>query len=145
RIPLLAGRTFRNDDVVNRPGVVIVNREFVRRFGNGRDMLGRQIGPGRPSTIVGVVADVRMSALATAPEPQIYASYLQVYEPNIHLVVRSSLPPAELINRVKEAIRSAYSDQAVFNILTMNQVLSNSMAEPRFHAFLIGAFALLAL
>src|SRR5262249_5114625 len=34
RIPLLAGRTFRNDDVVNRPGVVIVNREFVRRFGN---------------------------------------------------------------------------------------------------------------
>jgi putative ABC transport system permease protein len=145
RIPMLAGRTFRDDDMVGRPGVVIVNREFVRRFGNGRDMIGRRIGPGTPSTIVGVVGDVRMSALATAPRPQIYVSYLQAYEPHIQLVVRSSLPPAQLIGRVKEAIRSAYPDQPVFNVLTMDQVLSNSVAEPRFHAFLIGAFALLAL
>jgi putative ABC transport system permease protein len=70
---------------------------------------------------------------------------LQAYEPHIQLVVRSSLPPAQLIGRVKEAIRSAYPDQPVFNVLTMDQVLSNSVAEPRFHAFLIGAFALLAL
>ncbi|SPE41670.1 conserved membrane hypothetical protein [Candidatus Sulfopaludibacter sp. SbA3] len=145
RIPLLAGRTFRDDDIVGRPGVIIVNREFVRRFGNGRDLIGRQVGPGTPSTIIGVVADVRMSALETAPKPEIYASYLQVYEPNIYLVVRSSLPPDQLIGRVKDAIHSAYSDQAVFNILTMDQVLANSVAEPRFHAFLIGAFALLAL
>jgi putative ABC transport system permease protein len=145
RIPVLAGRTFRDDDVVDRPNVVIVNREFVRRFGNGRDLIGRQIGPGKPATIVGVVGDVRMAALETGPQPQIYASYLQAYEPNIHLVVRSSLPLAQLTTRVKEAIHSAYSDQAVFNVLTMDQVLSNSVAEPRFHAFLIGAFALLAL
>jgi len=144
-IPLLAGRTFRDDDIVDRPGVAIVNREFARRFGNGRDLIGRQIGPGRPLTIVGIVGDVRMTALKTAPEPQIYASYLQAYDPNIYLVVRSSLPQAQLVSRVKEAIRSAYFDQAVFNVSTMNQVLSNSMAEPRFHAFLIGAFALLAL
>jgi ABC-type antimicrobial peptide transport system permease subunit len=96
-------------------------------------------------TIVGIVGDVRMAALKTAPEPQIYASYLQAYDPNIYLLVRSSLPQAQLVSRVKEAIRSAYFDQAVFNVATMNQVLSNSMAEPRFNAFLIGAFALLAL
>ncbi len=144
-IPVLAGRTFRDDDVMDRPGVAIVNREFARRFGNGRDLIGRELGPGRPLTIVGVVGDVRMSALKTAPEPQIYASYLQAYDPNIYLVVRSALPQAQLVSRVKAAIRSAYFDQAVFNVATMNQVLSDSIATPRFHAFLIGAFALLAL
>jgi putative ABC transport system permease protein len=86
-----------------------------------------------------------MWALHTAPEPEIYASYLQSYEPNIYLVVRSSLPQGELLSRVKGAIRSAYFDQAVFNVSSMNQVLSNSLSEPRFHAFLIGSFALLAL
>jgi putative ABC transport system permease protein len=69
---------------------------------------------------------------------------LQVYEPNIRLVVRSSMPPAQLLSSVKEAIRSAYSDQSVFHLSTMDDVFSNSVAEPRFHAFLIGAFALLA-
>jgi putative ABC transport system permease protein len=144
RIPLIAGRAFRDDDIVDRPKVAIVNQEFVRRFGRGRDLVGRQIGPGRLSTIVGVVGDVRMSAQQIAPQPEIYASYLQVYEPNIRLVVRSSMPPAQLLSSVKEAIRSAYSDQSVFHLSTMDDVFSNSVAEPRFHAFLIGAFALLA-
>ncbi len=145
RIPVLAGRSFRDDDQVGRPAVVIVNQEFVRRFGKGRDVIGRRIGPGRPQTIVGVVGDVRMFGLETAPQPQIYASYLQVYEPNIYLVVRSRLRAAEMVSRVKEAIRSSYSEQAVFHVLTMDQVLSDCMAEPRSHALLIGAFAFLAL
>ncbi|HLJ48575.1 MAG TPA: ABC transporter permease [Bryobacteraceae bacterium] len=144
-ISLMAGRTFRDDDMVGRPDVVIVNEEFVRRFGDGRDLIGRRIASRRSTTIVGVVANVRMSGRETAPVPQIYASYLQMYEPNIYLVVRSRLAPDQLIGRVKEAIRSAYADQAVFHVLTMEEVLSNSLAEPRFHAFLIGAFALLAL
>jgi hypothetical protein len=50
RIPILAGRTFRDDDRVGRPAVVIVNREFVRRFGAG---VGQSIETGRPATIVG--------------------------------------------------------------------------------------------
>jgi putative ABC transport system permease protein len=145
RIPLLAGRTFRDDDIVGHPAVAIVNQEFARRFGNGRDVIGRRIGPGPPLTIVGVVGDVRMSALDTAAQPQIYASYLQFYEPNICLAVRSAMPLSQLTGHVKEAIRSAYADQAVFEILTMRQVLANSVAEPRFHAYLIAAFALLAL
>jgi putative ABC transport system permease protein len=144
-IPMIGGRTFRDDDIGGRPEVVIVNEEFVRRYSKGRDILGRTIGRGRPQTIVGVVGDVRMSAQTTAPQPQLYASYLQSYEPNITLVVRSSLPAAELLTRVKQAIHAAYPDQAVFNVMSMDEVLTNSVAEPRFHAFLIGMFAVLAL
>lgn len=145
RIPLHSGRTFREDDTAERPPVVIVNQEFVRRFLPDKDPLGQRIVSGGPLTIVGVVGDVRMAGLKTTPEPQVYVSYLQGYDPNIHLIVRSSLPPPLLLDRVKQAIREAYADQAVFNFMTLDEVLSRSVAAPRFQAFLIGAFALLAL
>ena len=145
RIPLLAGRTFRDDDRVGRPMVAIVNQEFVRRYGIGSNPVGRQIEMGGPFTIVGVVGDVRMRGLDTAPDPQVYMSHLQAYDNNIYIVVRSSTPPGQLASQVKAAIRSSYADQPVFHVSTMEQVLSKSVAEPRFQAFLIGAFALLAL
>jgi putative ABC transport system permease protein len=145
RIPIVSGRAFRDDDRTGRPAVVIVNQEFVRRFANGRDLLGRRIDLDRPASIIGVVGDVRMSASATAPEPQIYTSYLQYYEPNEYLLVRSALSQNELMPRVKAAIRSAYPDQAVFNVITMEDVFARSIAEPRFQAWLTGAFAFLAL
>jgi putative ABC transport system permease protein len=145
RIPLIAGRPFRDDDRTDRPRVAIVNREFVRRFGGGADAIGRRVVLDRPATIVGVVGDVRMRPLATAPEPQIYLSYLQFYEPNQHLVVRSALSEGEVVSRVTEAIRGAYADQAIFHPMTMENVFARSVAEPRFQAWLVGAFALLAL
>ena len=71
RIPLLAGRTFRDDDREGRPLVAIVNEEAARRFGLDRDVVGRQIfDPGEPFTIVGLVGDVRARGLETAPFPQ---------------------------------------------------------------------------
>jgi putative ABC transport system permease protein len=143
RIPILGGRSFRDDDRQGRPNVAIVNREFVRRFDLGPNPIGRRIRIGATATIVGVVGDVRMSPLSTAAEPQIYISYLQEYEPNIYFVVRSEGPAPMM--EIKEAIYSAYSDQAVFNAVPMADVLSRSVAEPRFQVFLIGAFSLLAL
>ena len=145
RIPLVAGRTFRDDDILGRPGVVIVNQEFVRRLGISQNPIGRKIGPGEPFTIVGVVGDVRMRGLETAPFPEVYYSYLQVFDPNIYLVVRSQMPQGQLVSSVKSAIRSSDSDQAIFNVSTMEELFASSLAEPRFQTLLIGAFALLAL
>jgi predicted permease len=146
RIPLLAGRTFRNDDVAGRPRVAIVNQEFARRFGLGRDIVGKQIfEPGEPFTIVGLVGDVRTRGLRTAPFPEVYLSSLQFDWANVYLVVRSSLPPAQLVKLVKVAIQSSNSDQAVFDVMTMNDMVAESLTGPHFQVLLIGAFALLAL
>ena len=82
--------------------------------------------------------------METVTAPQIYASFLQDFEPNINLVARGSLDTATLVRNVKGSIWSIAPDQAVFNVKTMDQVVSNSVAEPRFVALLIGAFALLA-
>jgi predicted permease len=145
RIPLLAGRAFRNDDAVGRQRVAIVNQEFARRFGLGPEVVGRQVfEPGEPFTIIGMAGNVRTRGLQTAPFPEIYISSLQFPSDNVYLVVRSAIPPAQLVKLVKSAIQSSNSDQAVFGVLTMDELIADSVTEPRFDVFLIGAFGLLA-
>ena len=146
-IPILAGRAFRRDDAGRQVTVAIVNQEFARRFGLGADVVGRQIdeGPGeQPITIVGMCGNVRTRGLQTAAWPEVYLSSLQLSWANTYLVVRSPLPPGQLLKQVKTAIGSANSEQAVFGVQTMDEAIADSLAGPRFDAFLIGAFALLA-
>jgi putative ABC transport system permease protein len=121
RIPLLAGRSFREDDMRGREPVAIVSQEFARRAGV-RNPVGRQLfpgyGPGETITIVGVAGDVRMRNLETAPFPVCYLSYRQLFLPDAYLLVRSALPQGQLVNGVKAAIRSSNPEQAVFNVRT---------------------------
>jgi len=145
-IPLIQGRTFRNDDTRDRPRVAVVNEELVRSHGIGPNPIGRQIddGPDGVITIVGVAGDTRIRGPLIAHEPQFYTSYLQYFFPNAYVLVRSSLTQAHLVSRVKDSIRASYEDQPVFNVTTMDEIFSRSTAAPRFNAFLIGAFSLLA-
>jgi putative ABC transport system permease protein len=147
RIPLLAGRTLRRDDAGRGVTVAVVNEELAHRFGFGADIVGKQIdeGPGaQPTTIVGMVGDVRVRGNQTDSFPEVYLSHLQLAWGNTYLVVRSALPPGQLLKQVKIAVESANSEQPVFGVETMDEVISDSVAEPRFDVFLIGAFALLA-
>lgn len=146
RIPLLAGRTFRHDDAGQRVTVAIVNEEFARQFGLGADVVGKQLdeGPEQPITIVGMVGNVRTRGLRADPFPEVYLSSLQLAWANTYLVVRSAIPPAPLLKQVKLAIASSNSDQPVFGVLTMKELIADAVTEPRFDVFLIGAFALLA-
>jgi predicted permease len=145
RIPLLAGRMLRKDDAGPRVKVAVVNEELARRFGYGRDIVGKQFDePGAPITIVGMVGNVRARGLQTAPYPEFYLSSLQLEWVNVYLVVRSALPPGQLVKQVKAAIQSSNSDQAVFGVMTMDELIADSVTEPRFDTYLIGAFALLA-
>jgi ABC-type antimicrobial peptide transport system permease subunit len=122
-----------------------VNEEFARRFGLGREVLGRQLfEPSQPMSIIGMVSNVRTHGLRTEPAPETYISSLQFGESNVYLLVRSALPPSQLVEQAKAAIQSSNPGQAVFGVMTMDDMLSDAVTEPRFHAFVIGAFALLA-
>ena len=146
RIPLLAGRLFRRDDAGRKITVAIVNQEFARQFGLGADVVGKQLdeGPDDPITIVGMVGNVRTRGLQTDPYPELYISSLQLDWVNVYLVVRSQLPAGPLLQQIKAAIQSANAGQAIFGVLTMDELIADSQAGPRFDVFLIGAFALLA-
>jgi predicted lysophospholipase L1 biosynthesis ABC-type transport system permease subunit len=128
--------------------VAIVNQEFARQFGLGADIIGKQLdqGPGvQPITIVGMVGNVRTRGLQADPYPEIYLSYLQMAWANTYLVVRSAMPPPDVLKQVKTAIESANSEQSIFGILTMKELISHDEAGARFDVYLIGAFSLLAL
>ncbi len=122
-----------------------MNEEFARRFGLGWDVVGKQtFEPGHPLTIVGMVGNVRTRGLRTAPFPEVYLSSLRFSWTNQYLVVRSAIPPARLVKQVKAAIQSSKSDQVVFGVLTMQELIADSVTEQRFDVFVVGAFSLLA-
>ena len=148
-IPLEAGRIFTEDDAPGRPPVAIVNRELARRFFADQPALGRQIRAGdgpraATMTIVGIVGNVR-PPFQTGDVPQIYVSYRQQGEPNIVLTVRTAPGAAPPIAAVKQAIWRIEPRQAVFDVKTLPELLSQRTANQRAIAILIGGFATLAL
>jgi ABC-type antimicrobial peptide transport system permease subunit len=95
--------------------------------------------------IVGVVADVRERRLESDPTPQMYFPIAEVTPANVAIVVRSTLPPAALLARMRESVRAVDPTQAIYNVRTMDEVVGSSVAPRRTNTILISAFAVLAL
>jgi len=93
---------------------------------------------------VGVVADARQAQLQDAPEPTIFLSNSQAPMYFAAFVVRTEGDPRQLARPVEAAIHRVDPDQAVSDIRTMESVLSDSVASPRFQAVLLLVFAALA-
>jgi len=148
-IPLVRGRSFTDRDTEAAPGVVLINQAMVRRFWPDEDPLGRQITMDGKSffSIVGVVGNVRQLGQASETSPEVYLSYLQdpVDWPYRTLIVRSAGDPLKMIGSIEQAVWSVNKDQPVSNIRTMEQVLADSVAQPRIFTLLLGVFAGLAL
>jgi putative ABC transport system permease protein len=149
RIPLMRGRDFTDHDTEAAPGVVLINQAMVRRFWPNEDPLGKQITMNGKSffSIVGVVGNVRQLGQASETTPEVYLSYLHdpVDWPYRTLVVRTVGDPLKQVGLVEQAVWSVNRDQPVSNIRTMEQVLADSVAEPRIFTLLMGVFAALAL
>jgi len=148
-IPLLRGRDFADNDTAATPGVALINQAMVRHFWPGEDPLGKRITTDGKYffSIVGVVGDVRQLGQASETSPEVYLSYLQdpFGWPYRTLVVRSVGEPLKLVGSVEQAVWSVNKDQPVANVRTLEQVLADSVAQPRIFSLLLGAFAGLAL
>jgi putative ABC transport system permease protein len=152
RIRLVSGRTFTADDDADASPVAIVSRSFVERFWPGVDPIGRRVRRGAatspPSTIVGVVDDVRDSGLGVALAPTLYTPYYQGNSAAapVALVVRTTGNPAASIADIKNAVWSVDPHQPLSQIATLDDVLAASLGAQRFRAILValcGAFGLL--
>jgi putative ABC transport system permease protein len=148
-IPLRAGRAFTDGDQAGRTPVAIVNEEMARRFWPGQQVIGRQLRAGQGPraafmTIVGVVGNVR-PAMQLDPIPQVYVSYLQQTEPNMTVLVRGRPGRPLPLTAIKQAVWSVASDQPLFNIRPLGDLLSSMTAEPRRSmAILLGSIAAMA-
>jgi predicted permease len=134
-IPLRAGRLFTERE----PGI-IVNETLVRNSLGGVDPIGRVLSRG---TIVGVVGDVRQT-LRLPPEPEIYSSLGGTGYSAATLVVSASMAPDGLVGPVRAAIREVNPNQTIFDVKTMDQVMTASHADLDLYLWLIAAFAGLA-
>jgi putative ABC transport system permease protein len=160
-IPILAGRDFTPADTNDRLGVAIVSRRLAERFWGGTDVIGQHLTPlfppsdafwiplaiRRPLTIVGVVGDVREDGIADsgAGDPQLYLPYGQNPTRILTVVVRSRGAPSSAASLIRDAVRATDRDQPTFDERTLDDVRRETFARPRELAWLIGAFAALAL
>ncbi len=150
-IPLQKGRQFSERDVRDAPAVVVINETFARRHFADTDPLGQQIvftdAPNAPAReVVGVVADVRHAGLDAPAGPEYYVPYEQTPATRVTLVARTaSNDPASIMPALRGLIREFDKDLPLWNVRTMNSLLSESVARHRFNMTLLGIFALVAL
>ncbi|HKV26847.1 MAG TPA: ABC transporter permease [Candidatus Acidoferrales bacterium] len=150
QIPLLAGREFTERDNQNSARVMIINQTMARKFWPHESPIGKRVtmkdwGPPLTGEIVGVVGDVKINGLDAASGPAIYWPYSQFPVNFNAIVVRSDADPVRLVSAVKSRIWSVDKNQPISKIATMEQVLSDSIAQRRLYLVLLGVFASAAL
>jgi putative ABC transport system permease protein len=148
--PLAAGRTFTEEEGWQKQNAVIVNQALQRRYWPDENPLGKRIrNGGAPDspwlTIVGVAADVKESGLNADSEAALYVPYVVGPASTMTLVLRTELEPLSLTSAASAAIRRVDSEQAVSNISTLEKLLNDTVAQPRFNTGLLALFALFAL
>ncbi len=94
---------------------------------------------------MGIVGDVKNSALNQQTEPAVYTSYLQIPEQKMSLVVRTEGDPAQMIRAVKAQVWAVDKDQPMYKIRTMDEVVGESQSSSRFTLALLGIFAAVAM
>jgi predicted permease len=148
-IPVLAGRAFGRQDRLGSPRVVIVNQSFVKKYSADRDALGRIItvlwSNQAPTEIIGIVGDVRYDGLVSEPAPTVYLPHAQTPGYIMHLVVRTPASHAPLVAAVRRIVQQLDPLQAITAVKTMEDYLSDELARPKLYAWLVAAFAGLAL
>jgi putative ABC transport system permease protein len=148
RVPMRGGRTFTSADNASAPPVAIVNESFARQFWPDGGAIGKRIVVGRrpqPATVIGVAADVKNKGLEQDTQPQLYLPFPQLPWSDMNLLVRTAVPPRALISTVRNQISAVDADQPINDIQTVDELIDNSRAQPRFTMLLLGAFSAVAL
>jgi putative ABC transport system permease protein len=150
--PLLKGRALDAQDTADAPLVTLINETMAQNLWPNQDPLGRRIKfPGsekKPQpwrTVVGVVSDVSQYGLDMKIPMQIYLPEAQYPTSSMSLVVRTSTDPAGLLGAIRGEIAELDPNQAVSEVATMGQLLSNSVSLRRFSMLLLVVFAGVAL
>jgi putative ABC transport system permease protein len=144
-VPIIGGRTISDRDVAQSPRVVVINQTLARQFFSNQRSLGQRLKfEGETWEIVGLVGDAKYEGLGSEIGPQVYVPYAQRPFPGMRVVVRTTTDPMGLVSAVRTQIQSVDSEEGPTRMATMNQLLSESVAQPRFNSFLIALFAVVA-
>jgi putative ABC transport system permease protein len=162
-IALIRGRDFNEEDraksaksdplrnCVADTCDAIVSETFAKKFFAGQNPIGQRFewgGDGDLFTIIGIAADVHISALDADPPPMIYLSMFQVESGGAGrtaFVLRSVQPGQILFNEVQQRVWAVDKDLPIYNTTSMASLVSESIAQRRFTVLLLSTFGALAL
>jgi putative ABC transport system permease protein len=162
------GRSLGPEDREGAPSVVVVNKSLVRRFFSDGQALGRRVKLGLPDnlirpgllppglesfpwfTVVGVVDDVKQDSLGEEVYPLAYIPYVQsprtpALRNSSAILLQASGDPLSLAAPVREQIWSLDRDQAIVRLGRLDNLVVESLRQPRFGTLLLSLFAGLAL
>ena len=157
---IIRGRGITAADTVDSPHVVVVNESFANRFYPGEEAIGKRViltqmpdGKLPEQTIVGIVADLKNAGIdqpagteVFVPNAQ-YAALSQPLQSNLtsYMVVRTDGDPKDLIPAVHRAVAELDPSLPLFQVSTMDDLMWEAVARPRFLTFLLVSFAAIAL
>jgi putative ABC transport system permease protein len=154
---IVRGRALAANDTLDAPAVGLVNESFVAKYFRGRDPIGQRInllfGYRREVSVVGVFADIKREAVDLPAGTELLMplqQYPRMFErpeapDEMYAVLRTTDDPAALIPAVHRAVAELDPALPLFDVHTMDDVLWEAVARPRFLMFLLTAFAGIAL
>jgi predicted permease len=157
-VPVARGRDLSDADSAGRPGAALISDALARRFWPNEDPLGKHItltfSPDVVREVVGIVGNVKVDSLdETRPVDTIYTSLAQVtvspgetwHSFALTMAVRTYSDPHNATSAATSAVHQVGPDIPVVNVLSMEDVIAQSMSPQRFNFFLLASFAALAL
>src|SRR5438132_10320436 len=153
-IPVLKGRPFDARDDRKAQNAIIINETLARRYFPGEDPVGRRmtLNDKNPqeedwATIVGIVKDTKPRAqdLTSSPVTEMYMPFAQQPQSSMALIIRATNKPESVVAAVRREVQALDKNQLVHSIRTLESVMSEAVAAPRFRTSLLGVFAVVAL
>ena len=152
QIPLLEGRFFNGEDRDGKPRVAIIDEYMAKQLWPGQNPVGRRLHLGGVSdsdepwiTVVGIVGRIKQYTLDSDSRIAFYLPQTQYPTRAMNVVLRSSSDPASLATVVKREVHELDPDLPLYNVITMQERVSESMARRKFSMLLLTSFACLAL
>lgn len=146
-IPLRRGRTFTDQDREGAPQVALINEAAARRYFPDGDALGESIllGGDEGWEIIGILGDVPQNGLDQETRPEFYAPVAQRPVGRLSIAVRTSSDPLALTGAIRAEVEAMDPDLPISEFTTISEIVSESVAQPRFYTMLLTLFAAVAL
>ena len=151
-IPQRKGRALNEHDTVNSPRVIVINQTLATLLFPGQDPIGKRIdftytNDPNIQEIVAVVGDENLGQLDRKPTPVIYDAYAQDPNSFLSVTIRTEGDPSAVAGSVREAMHELDASLPVNSLVSMDRIIADSpsVAVRRYPAYLLGAFASLAL
>ena len=146
-ITLLAGRDFTDADTKDSQNITIIDERLARQYWPNESPLGKRVRFGPPEdnepwhTIVGVVSAVRHQRVQEETRPSVYLPHQKIAAGGMSLVARTSANPHDFIGAVRREVAQLDPDLPVSEVATMEEVVAESIWQPRLYAMLFVVFA----